>query len=69
MELRIQQGNWVAGKTLRDCALTREGVKVLGIQHDDDSYLGAPDGSTQLVNGDTLILYGRAEILTELSVR
>lgn len=69
MEIRIQEGDWVAGRTLQDCALAGEGVNVLGIQREDGSYVGAPNGKTEIYPEDSLILYGHAENLAELDRR
>ena len=42
---------------------------VLGIQRSDQSYLGAPQGETEIEVGDLLILYGRNSSLKELDER
>ena len=69
MELAVEEGDWVEGKTLKDCDLGGEGVTVLGIQRDDGSYVGAPRGGSKIYAGDTLLLYGRSDSLTELDRR
>jgi hypothetical protein len=68
-EIQVQQDDWVEGKQLRDCDLADEGVTVLGIQRPSGDYVGAPRGSTNVQAGDTLILYGRAETLSNLAER
>jgi len=68
-ELQVQEGDWVAGKKLKECQLADEGVTVLGIVRSDGSYVGAPRGSTDIYSGDTLMLYGRAQVLSDLDQR
>jgi len=68
-ELQVKPGDWLAGKKLSDLRLRDEGVLVLGIYRADGSYIGAPRGWTEIHPGDTLILYGRASLLTELDAR
>jgi len=68
-ELQVKPGDWLAGKTLAEMRLRDEGVLVLGIQRADGTYIGAPRGWTEVRPGDTLILYGRAELLSELDRR
>jgi len=69
MELTVQPGDWLAGKTLKELALTDEGVVVLGIRRADGFYLGAPHGRTKIEEGDTLTVYGRADVLKQLDTR
>ncbi len=65
----IEEGDWLADKKLKDCALLDEGVIVLGITRDDGTYVGGPTGNTEVLPGDTVTLYGRAEKLDELDRR
>jgi Trk K+ transport system NAD-binding subunit len=69
VEMEVQRGDWVAGHMLAELKLRDEGVFVLGIRHDDGSYIGVPRGSHRVVPGDTLVLYGYAERLEELDDR
>ena len=68
-ELQVQEGDWLQDKTLRDCKLTDEGVLVLGIVREDGRYVGAPRPDTSIRAHNTLILYGRQEVLSELDER
>ena len=68
-ELAVASHDWIAGKTLGELKLRDEGVVVLGILHQDGSYLGVPRGDTQIEPQDTLILYGRSSQLGELDRR
>lgn len=68
-ELQIREGDWLDGKSLRECRLSDEGVTVLGIYRDDGSYVGAPKGDTRLYSDDTVILYGRGKTLRNIDER
>lgn len=68
-ELQVRDDDWVAGRDLAHCQLQEEGILVLGILRSDGRYIGAPQGSTELRSGDTLILYGRRADLAELDRR
>ncbi len=65
----LKAGDWLVGKDLNRCRLTEEGVSVLGIHRSDGSYVGVPRGSTELYEGDTLVVYGREGDLKELEQR
>jgi hypothetical protein len=69
MELKIKEGDWLVGKSLKNCYLNEEGALILGITRDDGSYVGVPKSDTEIFSGDTLIIYGRAEQLQELDRR
>jgi len=66
---QVQEGTWLAGKTIEEVDLVREGVLVLGIMRSDGSYVGAPRGRYRMHAGDTLVLYGKRPCLHELESR
>ena len=68
-ELRVDQGDWLAGKTLVQLGLAREGVLVLAIQRLGGNYIGAPAGDSQVHAGDTLVIYGPLSRIEELDTR
>ena len=68
-EVFVEEGDWIAETTLADLDLPHEGVLVLGIVRADGAYLGAPKGATTAHKGDTLIVYGRVPVLSELDER
>lgn len=68
-EMKVEAGDWVAGKNLAELRLGDEGVQVLGIQRADGEYIGAPTGRTYLRRGDKIVIYGRVEHLAELDQR
>lgn len=68
-ECRIRTGDWLADRRLKDLSLGAEGILVLGIRRANGVYLGAPTGNAEVHEGDTLVLYGQAKKLQEISVR
>jgi hypothetical protein len=68
-EMKVEPGDWVAGKNLGELRLADEGVQVLGIRRTDGAFVGAPTGHTYIRRGDTLILYGKVELIAELDRR
>lgn len=68
-EMQIDENDWLAGKTLRNCRLNKEGVTVLGLYRSNGNYVGVPKADTEIRAGDTLILYGRAQGLKNLDRR
>ena len=69
IELEVSADHWVAGRTLGELQLRGEGVAVLGIQKDDGSFVGVPNGASVVEAGDTLVLYGHTRILGGLGTR
>lgn len=67
--LQVHEGTWLAGKTLQDGDLIKEGVLVLGIMRRGGSYVGAPRGRYRMHPGDTLVLYGKRPSLEKLESR
>ena len=67
-EVAVQDGTWLAGRTLGELRLRDEGIVVLGASRDGE-YHGAPDGDTELHPGETLIVYGRGGALAVLGGR
>jgi hypothetical protein len=49
--------------------LGNAGINVLAISRQDGSFFGTPAGETTIEDGDTLIVYGRAEALQKLEKR
>lgn len=68
-ELVVNEEDWIADRTLGDSELGEEGVLVLGILRSDGRYVGAPNKTTQVEAGDTLLVYGREDSLTEIDDR
>ncbi len=68
-ELQVRPEDWLAEKTLADLELPDEGVLVLAVQRADGGFIGAPRGGTVVHRYDTLVLYGRSEVLADLDMR
>ena len=56
-EIKVGHDNWLAGKSLIDAGLFREGVLILDIQRKNGAYLGAPQGISKIHEGDMLVMY------------
>lgn len=69
IELAVEEGEWLAGRTLRELELNKEGVIVLGMTRKGGDYEGAPSAETRIETGDLLLLYGREERVCELDRR
>ncbi len=67
-ELVVEPNDWVAGKTLIELSLAREGILVLGIRH-QGTYVGAPSSGNHITAGDTIVIYGPHARLEELDNR
>lgn len=68
-EFPIQDGDWLADRSLMELRLGDEGVMILGIERADGGYIGAPKGSVIVRSGDELIIYGKEEMLKALERR
>jgi hypothetical protein len=67
-------GHWMIGRALKDMKLDREGTLVLAIERKMPNskkitFIGAPNGSTQVSAGDVLTCFGRPEAVWSLSER
>jgi hypothetical protein len=68
-ELKVNDGDWLAGRSLADLELTAEGVLILGVYPRRGKYIGVPRGSTVIKPGDVLVVYGTTDCLNELNTR
>jgi hypothetical protein len=68
-ELLVAERNWLQEKNLREAALAREGILVLGIECAGGGFLGAPPADTCLHSGDRLLVYGRTGCIAALDQR
>lgn len=68
-EVRVNEGEWLAGVTVEASRLVGEGVLVLGIECPGNNFIGAPPLDTALRAGDRLILYGRTPAIAALNDR
>jgi len=68
-EVLVETNDWLAGKTLVELGLAREGVLVLGIRRHNGRYIGAPSGDSHVRAEDTLVIYSPLERMEELDSR
>lgn len=68
-ELQVKKGDWLAGRNLMQLELPNEGVLVLAIHRANGDFIGAPRGGTVIEPGDTVVLYGRSSVLSDLDDR
>lgn len=68
-ELAVRFGDWLAGRTLGELDLRSEGVIVLGVTRCRGGYLGVPEPTTRVEDGDVLVVYGREQDLDEVDDR
>lgn len=68
-EMQVQEGDWMAGRTLTELDLPHEGILVLSIIKPDGTYLGAPKGTDRPCAGDIVVLYGRETVVRDLDER
>jgi len=68
-ELLVKQEDWISDRTLKETDLSAEGLLILGINRLHGKYIGAPRGTTKVIPGDTLIVYGRLEEIKNVDIR
>ncbi len=68
-ELTVEEQDWTAGQTLADLGLSSEGFNVLGIRREDGSYIATPRGTTRIMEGDIVLLYGKRDRMDEFESR
>lgn len=68
-EVEPRQGDWLAGRRLDELRLRDEGVIVLGIYRRNGDYVGVPVGSTKVLPGDRLVVYGEDDVVIGLAER
>lgn len=69
VDMLLEQDDWVVGRKLRNTRLRDEGIVVLAIERSNGTFLGTPQGDTELKEDDRIIVYGRVEALKRLDER
>ena len=69
VELAVEEGGWLDGRTLAEARPAEEGVLVLGVGTKAGRWLGTPGGDTRLEAGDTLVAYGRTSVIEAVERR
>ena len=68
-ELRVGEGDWLAGRTVAATGLDMEGVRLLGIECPGGSFVGVPEADVTIHSGDRLLLYGRESRIASIDRR
>ena len=68
-EVPVEEGQWLADRSLGELQLRDEGIVVLGVTRCDGTYLGVPDQWTTLGPGDTITTYGRGGAVERITQR
>lgn len=68
-ELAVDRGSWLDGSSLEEARPAAEGVLVLGIASPTGEWFGTPAGDTRLGPEDTLVVYGRSDVIRRLQER
>jgi len=66
---RVDEDDWIVGKTLGEAGLVGEGLLVLGIECPAGSFVGSPPADVEVRVGDDVIIYGLATRLAEMDSR
>ena len=66
--ITVQEGEWLADKTLTELRLNREGILVLGIRR-KNKYFGAPPPDSKVLPDDVITCYGNDRTLRKLRKR
>ena len=69
VQIPVSDDDWIASRPLGRLRLPDEGVAVLGVERDDGTWVGAPGDDLRLRSGDVVVLYGRQEMLDDISER
>jgi hypothetical protein len=69
VEVEAEPDSWLTKAPIGDLALEKEGVAVLGIVRRNREYIGTPEADQRIMEGDKIILYGRAGRIDELRTR
>jgi K+/H+ antiporter YhaU regulatory subunit KhtT len=68
-EIPIDKDHWLCDTELQNTRLRDEGLNVIALTRKDGSFLGNPRGDTVISEGDSMIVYGRAEALQKMEGR
>jgi len=67
--LLVHDDSWMAGKSLREMALSDEGILVLSVTRENGFVIGTPASSTLLQPGDRALIYGFEDNVNRLLAR
>lgn len=66
VQVEIEPGHELIGRTLAGAELGSRGALVLGIKRSEGAYIGTPHATTELRAGDVLTIYGREGMIRPL---
>jgi hypothetical protein len=66
---RVEEGDWIVGKTLGAAGLMSEGLIVLGVECPGGNFIGAPPADVELRMGDEVVVYGLTTRVAEMDSR
>jgi hypothetical protein len=66
---RVRPDGRLVGHSVAELLPHEKGVVLLGVEHPDGSYVGAPELDTTIQAGDTLTVYGREDALRPITER
>ena len=66
---RVEQDDWIVGKTLGEAGLMGEGLLVLGVECPAGNFIGSPPADVEVRVGDEVIVYGLTMRLAEMDSR
>ncbi len=69
VQLPVEDGDWIGSRPIGLLRLPEEGVRVLGVERGEDTWIGAPRDDLRLQTGDIVVLYGREAILEDIAER
>lgn len=61
MQVEIEKGHPMIGRTLAGVMLGSKGVLVLGIKRATGEHIGAPHSTTNIIEGDVMTVYGQED--------
>ncbi len=65
-EIQVGPDHELAGRSVASAVPQSCGLVVLGVTHDDRSFLGLPAGETVIRSHDTLVVYGKPTEVSDL---
>lgn len=69
VQLPVAEEDWLASRPLGRLRLPEEGVAVLGVEHPDGTWAGAPKEEMRVRAGDVVVLYGRQAAIDDIAAR
>ncbi|MBN2351671.1 MAG: TrkA C-terminal domain-containing protein [Spirochaetales bacterium] len=68
-KFKLPGKSWFTDRAIKELKLTDEGILILAVRRTDGYFIGTPQSTTVLYEGDEVIMYGRAPILRSIITR